>query len=35
MGRVIDDLFMSLGLDKAEWREDIQRGEGLYLTMCR
>ena len=26
-GRVIDDLFVSLGLDKAEWLEDIERGE--------
>ena len=24
---VIDDLFVSLGLDKAEWLEDIERGE--------
>ena len=27
--RVIDDLFSSLGLDKAEWVEDIQKGEFL------
>ena len=25
--RIVDDLFSSLGLDKAEWVEDIQKGE--------
>ena len=33
-GKVIDDLFVSLGLDKAEWLEDIERGESSYLA-CR
>ena len=33
---MIDDLFVSLGLDKAEWLEDIERGESSlasYLEM--
>ena len=32
---MIDDLFVSLALDKAEWLEDIERGEsslGSYLA---
>ena len=31
-GRVIDDLFVSLGLDKAEWLEDIERGESSLAS---
>ena len=31
-GRVIDDHFVSLGLDKAEWLEDIEKGESSYLA---
>ena len=31
-GRVIDDLFVSLGLDKAEWLEDIERGESSFAS---
>ena len=27
--RVVDDLFSSLDLDKAEWVEDIQKGDFL------
>ena len=30
--RVIDDLFVSLGLDKAEGLEDIERGESSLAT---
>ena len=30
--RVIDDLFVSLGLDKAEWLEDIERGESSLAS---
>ena len=30
--RVIDDLFVSLGLDKAEWLEDIERGESSFAS---
>ena len=31
-GKVIDDLFVSLGLDIAEWLEDIQRGESSLAS---
>ena len=31
-GRVIDDLYVSLGLDKAEWLEDIERGESSLAS---
>ena len=31
-GRVIDDLFVSLGLDKAEWQEGIERGESSIAS---
>ena len=31
-GRVIDDLFVSLGLDKGEWLEDIERGESSLAS---
>ena len=31
-GRVIDDLFVSLGLDKAEWPEDIEGGESSLAS---
>ena len=31
-GRVIDDLFVSLGLDKAEWLEDIEKGESSLAS---
>ena len=31
-GRVIDDLFVSLGLDKAEWLEGIERGESSLAS---
>ena len=31
-GRVIDDLFVSLGLDKAKWLEDIERGESSLAS---
>ena len=27
LSKVVDDLFSTLGLDKAEWLEDIQKGE--------
>ena len=30
-GRVIDDFFVFLGLDKAEWLEDIERGESFIF----
>ena len=30
--RVIDDLFASLGLDKAEWLEDIVRGKSSLAS---
>ena len=29
---MIDDLFVSLGLDKAEWLEDIERGESSLAS---
>ena len=29
---MIDDLLVSLGLDKVEWLEDIERGESSYLA---
>ena len=29
---MIDDLFVSLGLDKAEWLEDIERGENSLAS---
>ena len=29
---MIDDLFVSLGLDKAEWLEDIERGESSLTS---
>ena len=29
---MIDDLFVSLGLDKAEWLEDIERGESSFTS---
>ena len=29
---LIDDLFVSLGLDKAEWLEDIERGESSLAS---
>ena len=31
-GSVIDDLFVSLGLDKAEWLEHIERGESSLAS---
>ena len=31
-GIVIDDLFVSLGFDKAEWLEDIERGESSIAS---
>ena len=31
-GRLIDDLFVSLGLDKAERLEDIERGESSLAS---
>ena len=37
-GRVIDDLFVSLCSDKAEWLEDTERGESSlasYLALYR
>ena len=35
--KVIDDIFLSLGLDKCEWLEDIEREEfiSLIYVMCR
>ena len=30
-GRVVDELFVSLGLDKHEWLEDIKRGESSFI----
>ena len=32
MGRVIDDLFVSLCLDKTEWLEDTERGESSLAS---
>ena len=29
---MIDDLFVSLGLDKAEWLEDIERGQSSLAS---
>ena len=29
---MIDDLFVSFGLDKAEWLEDIERGESSLAS---
>ena len=31
-GRVVDELFVSLGLDKHEWVEDIKRGESSLAS---
>ena len=31
-GRVVDELFVSLGLDKHEWGEDIKRGESSLAS---
>ena len=33
LGRVIDDLFVSLGLDQAKWLEDIERGESSLASL--
>ena len=33
-GRVIDDLFVSLGLDKAEWLEDTEMGESSLAYLA-
>ena len=31
-GKVIDDIFLSLGLDKCEWLEDIEREDSSLAT---
>ena len=31
-GRVVDELFVSLGLDKHEWVEEIKRGESSLVS---
>ena len=31
-GRVVDELFVSLGLDKHEWVENIKRGESSLAS---
>ena len=31
-GRVVDELFVSLGLDRQEWVEYIKRGESLLAS---
>ena len=35
LSRMVDDLFKSLGIDKGEWLEDIERGDSssaLFLA---
>ena len=32
-GKVIDDIFLSLGLDKREWLEDIEREDSSLAFM--
>ena len=34
-GKVIDDIFLSLGLDKCEWLEDIERVISRVYAVCR
>ena len=32
-GSVVDEIFVSLGLDKHEWLEDIKRGESSLASL--